>query len=144
MDGFSSQEGADEAIQEWFGILYNASSGWYGSETFDEEPPKGSEWLYQNLEWPAVAEPTFDEETYEDIVDAVCEGAATAPILTPWSQLSEEQKATILQNLNIGDQYSDDCFFEGLRQFIIETIGQSFSSDARTYTWSELVGIAQD
>ena len=65
MDGFSSQEGADEAIQEWFGILYNASSEWYGSETFDEEPPKGSEWLYQNLEWPAVAEPTFDEETYE-------------------------------------------------------------------------------
>ena len=38
MDRFSIQEGADKAIQEWFGILYNASSEWYGSETFDQEP----------------------------------------------------------------------------------------------------------
>ena len=143
MDKYSTQDGADEAIQEWFGTLYNASSEWCGCETFDEEPPKGSEWLYCNLQWPAETEPDFDSEKYEDIVDAVDEGAAKAPILTPWSQLNEENKATIIQNFNIGDPHSNDTFFEGLRLFIIETIGKSFSSDTATYTWSELVGLAQ-
>ena len=143
MDHYSSEDGADDAIQEWFGVLYNASSEFCGCSTYDEEPPRGTEWLHLKLQWPAVEEPDFDSEKYEDIVDAVDEGAATAPSLIPWSQLTEENKATIIQNFNVGDEHSDDCFFEGLRVFIIDTIGRSFSSDSATYTWSELVGLAE-
>ena len=143
MDAYSSQEGADDAIQEWFGMLYNASSEWYGSDTYDEEPPKSSEWLYLNLQWPAETVPDFDDEQYEDIVEAVDEGAATPPTLIPWSRLNEDNKATIIQNFNIGDKYSNDCFFEGLRLFIIETIGGSISSDSATYAWTELVALAE-
>lgn len=144
LNRYSLESGGNESIQEWFGFLFRASPEWGGCETYDEEPPVGTEYLHASLGWPCKSIPTWDAAALEaalgypdgELVDAVEAGLTAAPELVNWRDLSHESRASICSALAGGS--SSDVFFEPLVSFVVSSLGDTFSSDHGTYTWKQL------
>jgi hypothetical protein len=74
-----------------------------------------------------------------ELIEAIESGLTEVPELVSWSDLSNESKDEICSAL--GEDSSEDVFFESLNTFIISSIDDAFSSDSGTYTWQQLGNI---
>lgn len=144
LNQYSLTPDGNPSIQQWFGFLFRASPEWGGAETYDEEPPVGTEYLHASLGWPCKSPPSWDAAALEaalgypdgDLVDAVDAGLTAAPELVTWSDLSHETRTAICDTLAGG--LSSDVFFAPLVNFVVSTLGATFSTDHATYTWQQL------